>query len=329
LEERGVYIASFSPKGEGIQGWGFVGLGLSSALAVNYESRVVTTYGKELWILTDISNQPVQEISGLSDVWEVDISSATDYRAYFDDETMFEWNGAELAAKVTLHVEHTSGFEPSDVSGLYMWFDANDSTTVEKTTWNVITQWNDKSNNNNHFDVIEWDPTYWDLSINGSKTIYFDGTDSMHTTASFNAPYTIMYVAQMEGTQNARVLWGDGNTLISFYGGNSWKIHLGGWVSSSSFIKPITTDPLLVSFTRDWTPISKLYEDGQEIILQSPTGWNGNLWELWIGWAYPNWLAAREKSKVYFAEAIIFDRVISDNERKKIEAYLNKKWWPF
>jgi hypothetical protein len=35
-----------------------------------------------------------------------------------------------------------------------MWFDANDSTTIEKTG-NVITKWNDKSNNNNHFDVIE------------------------------------------------------------------------------------------------------------------------------------------------------------------------------
>ena len=305
---------------------------LKSAQAVDFSSRIITTYGKELWVLTDLSNTPVQELSDISAAWEVDISSSTDYRVHFDDETMFELNGTELAAKVTLHTEHVSGFEPSDVNGLYMWFDANDSTTIEKTTGNVITQWNDKCNNNNHMNVIEWDPTYGDLSINGSKTVYFDGTDSMHTTASFDAPYTIMYVAQMEGSQNGRVLWGDWNKLIGFHGGNTQAAFLEWWIRNS---QKSVIDNLFVqqfSFSRDTSLMTQFYNNGEVVSLNWPTNWVVDFWKLRIWWSWiwvTWWLVAREKSKVYFAEAIVFDRVISDNERKKIEAYLNKKWWPF
>ena len=327
-EDPGTVANLTSPLGRGIEG-DFVSL-INQTKAVDFSSRIITTYGKELWILTDLSNQPVQDIPGLSAAWEVDISSSTDYRAHFDDETMFEWNWTELAAKVTLHTEHVSGFEPSDVNGLYMWFDANDSTTIEKTTGNVITQWNDKSNNNNHMNVIEWDPTYWDLIINGSKTVYFDGDDSMHTTASFDAPYTIIYVAQQEGTQNARVLWWDGNKLIGFHSGNTQAAFLEWWIRNG---QKSVIDNLFVqqfSFSRDTSLMTQFYNNGEGVLLNWPTTGVVDFWKLWIWWSWPNsWLIGREKSKVYFAEAIVFDRVISDSDREKIEAYLNKKWWPF
>jgi len=303
---------------------------IADTLAVNYDSRIVTTYGKELWVLTDVSNTPAQELPLLSSAWEVDISSTTDYRAYFDDVTMFEWNGAELAAKVTLHTNHTSGFEPGDVSGLYMWFDANDSTTIEKTAWNVITKWNDKSNNNNHMDVIEWDPTYWDYSINGSKTVYFDGNDSMHTTATFDAPYTIMYVAQMEGSQSLRALSGDYNSIVWYYINNKNDLYLNwSWLLNSSTLSWTETE--LFSLRRDLAKATDFYNNWQKLTLSNETAWDVLFWKLRIGWAWPNWwwLVGYQKSKVYLAEVIVFDRVISDNDRKKIEAYLNKKWGPF
>jgi len=57
--------------------------------AVDYEERFPRTYGNRLWVLTDTTNTPVQEIGSLQTAWFLDIfHTADEYTAYFWDS----WN---------------------------------------------------------------------------------------------------------------------------------------------------------------------------------------------------------------------------------------------
>jgi hypothetical protein len=65
-----------------------VGLGITSALAVDYTDRITTTYGKKLGILTNTANTPIQEISTVTAVGFVNFDgTGTEYVAHLDDTT--------------------------------------------------------------------------------------------------------------------------------------------------------------------------------------------------------------------------------------------------
>ncbi len=322
-ESADLTTQSSLPLKKGLPEWGGI---ISKTHAVNLQDRIPTVSGRKLWILTDITNIPVQ------DAWvDVDITdtSTDEYIAHFSWDEVFEWTWAELAAKIQLNVNYVPSFTPERLPWLFMWFDAADTTTIEKDASNIISKWNDKSWKNNHFDVIEWDPSYWDFKINGQKTVYFDGNDSMHTTESFSAPYTIMYVAQMEGTQNSRVLGGNYNSLVWFHNNTKNDIFLSWWALDSTELATINTE--MFSVSRDSSKNTNFYNNWKSLILSSETIWNTDFWKLWIWWTWPSWWwnIGIDKSKVQIAEVLIFDEVISENNRLKVEAYLNSKWWSF
>lgn len=306
---------------------------ISQTHAVNYIDRIPTVYGKKLWILTDVNNTPIQEVSTITSAGLLDVLTTTDtYKAYFKDNNIFEGTWAELEAKIQLHINYNSKFSPKSVWGLFMWFDATDPDSIEKDSSNIISKWKDKSGNNNHFDIVEWDPSYGDYKINWQKTVYFDGTDSLKTTSTFDAPYTIMYVAQMEGSQNYRVLWWSYNTLLWFHDGSKNDVYMNWWIYNpwpTTF--PAWTETELFTFSRDTSNASSFYTSWEKITLTAETIWNGNFGNLRIWWTWPswNWPVGNQKSKVQIWEVLIFDTVISNDNRLKIESYLNTKWWPF
>jgi hypothetical protein len=66
------------------------GLGVRAA---DYSARIPTIYGKKLWILTDTSNTPIQEIQTIKDNWELNISGTEDtswYIAHLSDTALIE-----------------------------------------------------------------------------------------------------------------------------------------------------------------------------------------------------------------------------------------------
>lgn len=69
------------------------------------------------------------------------------------------------------------GVTPDKVSGLQLWLDANDSTTITLASTEVV-DWADKSTNGYNFsqDTVANQPTYNSLPINGKKTVTFNGT---------------------------------------------------------------------------------------------------------------------------------------------------------
>jgi len=67
-------------------------------------------------------------------------------------------------------------FVPSDLSGLYQWFDAADSGSITETS-SRVSQWNDKSGNNYHGvqATAVNQPVKGTSSDNGLPSIFFDG----------------------------------------------------------------------------------------------------------------------------------------------------------
>ncbi len=299
--------------------------------ANTYLERIPTVLGKKLWILTDTDNTPIQEIGAVVSDGFLDLSAtSTDYILHVSSDESIIASGSELAAKSQLLVNYVPRFSPKSIPWLFMWFDAADVTSIQKNSSNIISQWDDKSGNNNHFDSIEGDPSYGDYSISGQKTVYFDGNDSMKTSTTFDAPFTIIYVWKMEWSQNGRALTGDYNSIIWFYANNKNDLFLNGaWIQNSS--DPSWTNTEMFSVTRDSVRATNFYNNWEKLSLSSETAWWLTFGHLRIWWGWPNgwWLVAQQKSKVELAEILIFDTVISDDERQKIESYLNAKWWPF
>ena len=66
--------------------------------ATDYSWRFPKVQWKKLWILTDLDNNPIQEISAITGSWYLDIwdTWTDEYRANFSDTAFFIWTGSKL-----------------------------------------------------------------------------------------------------------------------------------------------------------------------------------------------------------------------------------------
>ena len=69
-------------------------------------------------------------------------------------------------------------FSPTDISGLQLWLDANDSETIT-LNGSTVSQWDDKSGNDYHVtqSTASYQPTYSTAQLNGKNVVTFDGID--------------------------------------------------------------------------------------------------------------------------------------------------------
>ncbi len=65
--------------------------------ATDYTKRYPYLYGSKLWILTDSTNTPIQEIEIIKTAWYLDIAgTTTSYTAYMNKDTKITWTGSSL-----------------------------------------------------------------------------------------------------------------------------------------------------------------------------------------------------------------------------------------
>jgi hypothetical protein len=118
-------------------------------------------------------------------------------------------------------------FEPRDFSGLILWFDAQDSSTITLSGTDV-TQWNDKSASANHAIGGAIKPRYDSpYNINGYSTVDFKGSSGarMDTTNNINITgsqerdcFTV--VKFDSGWTGEYAVWFHGSTTFPF--GRAW-----------------------------------------------------------------------------------------------------------
>ena len=87
-----------------------------------------------------------------------------------------------------------SGFNPRSISGLALWFDANDSSTIT-TVSGAVSQWNSKVGGYTATQTTANNrPAYSATSFNGKAGVSFDGSNDQ-LDSTYNANLLTNYVA--------------------------------------------------------------------------------------------------------------------------------------
>jgi len=99
-----------------------------------------------------------------------------------------------------------TGFNPKSISGLALWLDAADSSTI--TFGTGVSQWRDKSTNGSLWTQSTGNnqPATGTQAMNGRNVLVFDGVNDTLTNAapfaSTAAPWTVFFVQRIVSTTN-------------------------------------------------------------------------------------------------------------------------------
>jgi len=140
-----------------------------------------------------------------------------------------EGDGNNSLFKILDHAD----FDPSTLSSLKLWLDANDSSTITQSSGSV-SQWADKSGGQYQLtqDISSKRPVLGSSAINGLDTLVFDGTDdslTMNSRMGMSANpdilvFTVLEVSNL-GTSDDRIfhLGGGTNSLACAAGTAGWS----------------------------------------------------------------------------------------------------------
>ncbi len=241
----------------------------------------------------------------------------------------------------------TTTFTPKSISGLQLWIDANDSTTLftdlacmdgSPANNASIKCWKDKSGNTNNAIGINA-PIYKTNSMNGKAIIRFDGQNLLVGTSLLNSintgNVTVFIVAKNSDIGNSVLVgvpdisevrfnihlpWSDENIYWDFgymVGGGGGRIfnYWGGYEGT----------------TYVWT-FNAAYGSGvgSQNIWRNGTRIQSNTTSKNPSYGTTYGLSLGGKTGAYFsgdlAEITIYNTALSDTERQNIETYLKTKW---
>lgn len=223
-------------------------------------------------------------------------------------------------------------FSPSDISGLQLWFDAADASTITEDI-NGVSQWDDKSGNNYHVSQSDnaLKPTYASgdhLLFSGSGTI-LTRTQALGLTSI--SIFVVSEKVTNVGFSNVIVSQGNaGNNWAVFAsetsGGNkpSFRTYTNGNSYNSGASNTVTSTNTQYVFTAFYEEISgdkRLYIDGNQVANTTRTGpLDTDESLLQVG----NKTGGNADHKI--REIIVYDGAISEADTNSIGNYLQDKW---
>ena len=227
------------------------------------------------------------------------------------------------------NVSSISTLNPTTISGLKLWFDANDSTTISYSGSN-ISQWNDKSSNGRNAIPYLNNCTYNATGFNGKPAIYFNSStlQAPLPTGSFANGATVITAYYCSGG-------GWGVPFTKSYGnvGDPFDIYqtaryISSYASGTSFSSTINvanlSTPCLFGITGNTTSWNEYVNGGSQTYTNNTaTGFNdvnSNLFFIGGRWDKVTNLVG------YVAETVVYSRVLSITERQSVEGYLAWKW---
>lgn len=227
-----------------------------------------------------------------------------------------------------------ASFSPVQISGLQLWLDASDSSTLyqtsngslAKTDGDPVGQWRDKSGNARHVSQSDGTrkPALKTAIKNGKNAVRFDGVnDYFRTSNAYNigSVITMFIVAiRRSGGDSIPYLWdmyniNGGGMLWQLGSGNAFAIGASGWVTGSTVANDSS---VLACGIYNGTNL-KLIQNGTSYS-GSATGTTFNL--VTIG---DNGILNRPASGD-FCEMIWYSGALSDQNQNIVIQYLNKKW---
>ena len=230
-------------------------------------------------------------------------------------------------------------FQPTDILGCQLWFDAADSSTItpaNPVNGTAISQWNDKSGNGYHATQATAGnrPTY---SLTG-RNISFTRTSSQffnlpdNALPSGNSSYSYFMVVTFASTVDGLGIIGGGNfgtnnqafgirsvgtnaNIINFW----WNADL---ETTSGGVYTVNV-PLLLQARYAAGGTRSILRNGLELVSNSPAARAQTTTNNAIGRTTP---ANSEFFNGTMNEIIVFNRDLTTSERQQIEGYIVWKW---
>jgi hypothetical protein len=216
---------------------------------------------------------------------------------------------------------------PTEISGCVGWWDASDAASITQSG-GLVSQWNDKSGNNRHATASGGArPTLTAGGLNGRSVVTFDGTDDQMLISSgfLQVPnVTILSVFKYNSGQYGGII----SSALQPADDSSPRlvIHNGSfrtWGYSNFSDTPQGTSPTLVT-GRVQAGASSIFQSG---LLAAAGAASGSLTtgstQTAIGSYRTN---AGNHLNGYIAEIVVFDSALSTSDRARVEAYLAAKW---
>jgi len=206
--------------------------------------------------------------------------------------------------------------------GLVMWMDAADDSTFSYSSGTTVSQWRDKSGYNYHMVPLSAGPSR-SAYLNSRKILNFTTSQSIGSL-SLNlesSATTVFVVSRLTGVTNARVLTAYyNNWLLGHWGGYMNEYYAEGWIAYAVSV----ADSSWRIYMGDWggssNDVADAFSNGTSI--RNQTSSQASAGPKGLGVNYQ----PTEPSTCEVAEIIVFNRTLSDIERKQVHTYLGQKW---
>lgn len=336
----GVYISSDTKAGyQRVYGWGQSGF-VKNASA--HASGLVTTLDELTAIGTSLGTltkrNPLDVLSIASDPdGKFNLSGATvTTKAFFNYDVKQAHKliiGSTLAGRTTyteFNVAITDALNPASISGLALWIDPSDSSTVTSSGGKASIV-SDKTGNGNN--AVQADtnkqPAYGSRTIGGRNCLDFDAVDdtidvTLASIASLtNGASTVFCVAKRDAGSIFRSLVGVSSGAaqrFGFYQDSSIGGGHLGFIHAANFSQPkvgtLDTNTRVLCGFRSGTTVGFYLNNGETV--SNSSGVNFTLATLNIG------QGANSDGAV--GEILIYNRLLTTSEINQVGAYLAAKW---
>lgn len=230
-------------------------------------------------------------------------------------------------------------FVPTDISGLALWLDASDASTLTLDGSNNVSQWNDKSGNDrNAVQASTIRRPSLTTVANGRTALLFDGIDDQLRSPYPNTSTTV--TAFVVFTKSAA--GGSFNTFCRMIGAFHGTTDASDWNTTSGFSYQWNLGASKIQFTRNSSAIAQINSSSFGRISLGAFRRSGTEISHWFNgstatgttgataFASDNIAMGGQNAdgwlNGYIAEIIIYNSAISDASVDTVNAYLKAKW---
>ena len=235
-------------------------------------------------------------------------------------------------------------FVPTDISGLAMWLDANDSSSVTTNSFGTVESWFNKGDLSGNFDLSGTADVRYDLNrVNGLNVVTFQGDAYMTGTYALNFQDRSIFIVSrrnqaFDDPSGAALTWLTTDiidameTAVAKSGADYTYLvakHPGFGVELGFTTQTDTTGYAeLVTFQNSSTDLSGNYaalnSQSQELIVSNFATYSTSNGVYSLG-NYVNGITLGNDYDM--CEFILYDSVLTPELRTTVEGYLTQKWF--
>lgn len=169
-----------------------------AAAVVDYSDRYPTVYWKKMWIITDSSNTPLQEVASVVSAWYLDIDGDTSdswgtYNLHFSDSYELSWTWSELfsispdaSCNRIKEIRWRSTDGIYSINPIWTWsINVYCDMTTDWGWWTMVARSVASS-----ADDFGWNESLWSASIDTAAYSMWNDSDNINFTEVMAATYT-------------------------------------------------------------------------------------------------------------------------------------------